>query len=78
MAVRIRDDGRVLCAAMHPAVEGDTYLDDGVHYRLSVVDKVLVTEPMHLPDGGGHASHGEWWWRDRVPAGIQVDEFYLS
>lgn len=27
MAVRVRKDGRILCAAMHPAEEGDCYVD---------------------------------------------------
>ncbi len=78
MAVRIRDDGRILCAAMHPAEEGDTYLHDGLHGRLATDMGALVTEPMHC-DGGrrGHAYHGEWWWRDRVPADVEVDSFYV-
>lgn len=79
MAVRIREDGRVLCAAMHPAEPGDTYLDDGISYRLSVVDKVLVTESMHQDCGrGGHAKHGEWWWQYRVPGDVVIDGFYLE
>ena len=48
MAVRIRESGLILCAAMHPAEPGDTYIDDGLHYTLSVESKVLVTEPMEL------------------------------
>lgn len=64
---------------MHPALEGDTYLDDNIGYRLSVVDKVLVTEAMHQDAGrGGHAAHGEWWWADRVPADVVIDGFYLE
>jgi hypothetical protein len=69
MAVRIREDGRILCAAMHSAAPGDVYLDDQAHYVLSVETGVLVTEEMFNPAGrGGHAAHGEWWWRDAVPA----------
>ena len=78
MAKRIRADGRILCAAMHPAEDGDTYIDDGLSYRLSVDLRVLVTEPMHLPDGvvrGGHATHGEWWWRNEVPADAVIESF---
>ena len=74
MAVRIRRDGRILCAAQHPEESGDTYLDDGLHYRLSVEFGVLVTEPMFSPDGrGGHAKHGEWWWRNAVPDDVVVE-----
>lgn len=78
MALRIRQDGRVLCAAQHPQCEGDVYLDDDIHYRLSVELKVLVTEPMELPDGGGHGVHGEWWWRRLQPEWAQIDPFYLE
>lgn len=75
MAVRIRESGEILCAAMHPALPGDSYIDDGLHYRLSVDIGVLVTEPMELPNGvgrGGHARHGQWWWRDDVPQDVKV------
>lgn len=71
MALRIRKDGRVLCAAMHAEEPGDTYLDDGLHYKMSVMRKVLVTEPM-----SEHAKHGEWWWRGQVPFGVVIDDFY--
>jgi hypothetical protein len=46
MAVRIRKNGRIFCAAMNPPEDGDTYIDDGLHYKLSVENKMLVTEPM--------------------------------
>ena len=35
MALRIRKDGAVVCAAMTFEKEGDTYLDDGIHYALA-------------------------------------------
>lgn len=76
MALRIRSDGRVLCAAMHDPEPGDTYIDDQLAYSLSVDYKVLGTEPMHLPDGRGHASHGQWWWMGNVPVGVEIDPFY--
>lgn len=68
MAVRIRKDGRILCAATHLAEEGDTYLDDGVHYYLSVLHQVLVTEPWEK-----HKVHGQWWWAGSIPEGIEID-----
>lgn len=82
MAVRVRrPSGEVVCAAMHPAEEGDCYLDDGLHYLLSAELGVLVTEDMHLPEGvgrGGHAAHGEWWWRGRVPEDVELGRFYTG
>lgn len=71
MAVRIRASGKIVCAAMHAALPGDTYIDDGLHYELAVERKVLVTEPMEL-----HKRSGEWWWRGQAPA--TTDPFYLS
>ena len=67
MALRIRHDGRILCAAKHPAEPGDTYLHDGISYQLTVELGAIVTEPMFSNEGrGGHAKHGEWWWSNEV------------
>jgi hypothetical protein len=67
MALRIRTDGRILCAAMHEAEHGDTYIDDSLHYILSVVNRVLVTE-----EHDDHVERGEWWWRGSVPTGVTI------
>lgn len=70
MSLRIRSDGRILCAASHPELPGDTYLDDRIHENLCSVG-AIVTEAMDESGGrGGHAAHGEWWWRDRVPPDV--------
>lgn len=78
MAVRIRQDGTILCAAAHPEQPGDTYLHDGLHYKLSVELGALVTEPMHAdpvnPGRGGHEAHGCWWWQDEVPQDAVLEE----
>lgn len=42
---------------MHPEMEGDTYLNDQVHYEIAVVKEILVTDEDHL-------KHGYWWWKD--------------
>ncbi len=77
MALRIRKDGRILCAAKHPAQEGDTYLHDGIHYKLTVETRAIVSEPMNPdpanPGRGGHAAHGEWWWGHEVPEDVVVE-----
>jgi hypothetical protein len=73
MSLRIRRDGRVLCASMHPEEPGDVYINDGLHYFLSVEAKVLVTE--YADD---HAKRGEWWWRGRQPPDVTIDKFYLG
>lgn len=74
MAVRIRKDGRVFCAAINKEEPGDCYLDDGVLYYLSVEMKVLVTteNDIHMATGG------EWWWKGQEPKDVVIDKFYYS
>jgi len=74
MALRVRSSGRIVCAALHPAEPGDTYIPDSLSYALTVEHRLLVTEAMEEPAGlGGHAKHGEWWWRGAVPVGAVVE-----
>ena len=73
MAVRIRKNGRIFCAAMHKEEKGDTYLNDNIHHMLSVETKVLVTEPMYM-----HEKNGEWWWKGHIPKTFIIDKFYLT
>ena len=74
MALRIRLDGRILCAALNKAEEGDVYLHDGISYYLSVEEKVLVTteNDYHMANGG------EGWWKGREPKNVVIDKFYYS
>lgn len=72
MALRVRKDGRILCAAIHKAEDGDVYIDDELHYRLTVIEKAIVTEPMEK-----HRLRGEWWWRNQVPEGVEIASFYV-
>lgn len=75
MAVRVRKDGRIVCAASHVLrVDDRAYIDDGLHYKLSVELGVLVSEPMETALGrGGHKEHGEWWWADEVPDDVFIE-----
>lgn len=68
MAVRIRKNGKILCAAMNPEEEGDLYIDDGLHYELCRAG-VLITEEHedHVKSGG------EWWWITQLPSGRKLD-----
>ena len=74
MAVRIRKDGRVFCAALSIAQEGDCYIDDGLHYELSVIRKVLVTtdHDYHMKNGG------EWWWKGQEPSDLIMSKRYYE
>lgn len=68
MAVRIRKNGRIFCAASNAEEVGDTYIDDGLHYKMAVEHKVLVTLPM--PEHGTVAK-GEWWWSGSAPDSVE-------
>lgn len=69
MALRIRKNGRILCAALNKEKKGDVYIDDNVHYYLSVIKKVIVTTPSdyHMKTGG------EWWWKGEEPDNIKIN-----
>lgn len=43
MAVRVRRTGEIVCAAFSDANDGDTYINDAVHYWL-VASGALVTD----------------------------------
>ena len=74
MAVRVRADGSIVCAAMHDARSDDrAYLDDGLHYRLSVEMGVLVSEPHEK-----HLGDGLWWWHDQVPENRTPESRYAE
>ena len=47
--------GELLCAAKHEAQENDTYIDDNLHYQLSVELKIIT------PQADEHES-GVWHW----------------
>ena len=74
MAIRIRKNGKIFCAALNKEEPGDCYLDDGIHYMLSVERKVLVTteNDIHMTTGG------EWWWKGQEPKDIMIDKFYYE
>ncbi len=63
MSIRVRKDGTMWCAAHTPEEPGDTYIDDSLHYEMSVVRGVIVALPM--PD---HVAHPQWWWTGAAPA----------
>lgn len=43
MAIRIRPDGTMICAAENDAELGDAYLDDFLHHELHTELKILHT-----------------------------------
>jgi hypothetical protein len=65
MALRIRKDGRIFCAAICPPMNGDVYIADQLHYDLRI-DGAIVTyaEPKH-------SITGEWWWANNAPYDVE-------
>ena len=57
MAVRIRMSGDIICAAMSIEEPGDLYIDDELHYYLSVTNKLLLADE-------NHKINGLWHWRE--------------
>ena len=72
MAVRIRKNGEIVCAAINKAMKGDCYIDDNIHYKLSVEEKILITteNEHHIKN------NGKWWWRGQEPKNAIIDKFY--
>ncbi len=59
MAIRWRKDGRLLCAAMSKEEDGDTYINDGLHYQLSVISRAILADVEHETNGLWHWIHNE-------------------
>ncbi len=57
MGARIRSNGEVVCAAMHPEMPGDTYIDDGELYHRVVEAQELIATPTHLHAEGCDGVH---------------------
>lgn len=53
--MRWRKNGDLVCAAMRGEEEGDTYIDDRLHYELSVVQRVVLADV-------DHESNALWHW----------------
>lgn len=49
----------MVCAATSEPEEGDTYIDDRLHYQLSVVSRAVVADVEHEGNGLWHWVHGD-------------------
>ena len=74
MAVRIRKNGRIFCAALSNEEDRDCYIDDVLHHLLCAKRKILVTtyNDEHMKTGG------EWWWKGQEPHNVVIDEIYYT
>ncbi len=59
MSLRWRLTGEILCAAKSEEMEGDTYINDRLHYELSVIQKTIVPDLKEEENGLWHWLHGE-------------------
>jgi len=60
MALRIRIDGKILCAALHKKEIGDTYIPDSLS---EIMSGATGEKPVIVTDNEPkHSTHGEWWW----------------
>lgn len=55
MALRIRKTGEILCAAHTKAQEGDTYINDSIHYYLTALTEAIRPSLNHENDN-------LWFW----------------
>lgn len=55
MSIRWRCDGTLVCGAKSEPRNCDTYIDDMLHYKLSVELKVLIAD-------NNKQENGLWYW----------------
>ncbi|MBW8034184.1 MAG: hypothetical protein FVQ79_00520 [Planctomycetes bacterium] len=60
MSIRWRKNGGLVCAAMFPEEDGDTYIDDNLHYAMSVIHKVIYADEQHEANGLWHWKAETW------------------
>lgn len=60
MSIRWRLNGDLVCAAMSNPMYGDTYINDRLHYALSVEQQCLIADE-------DHENNGLWHWKDIQP-----------
>jgi hypothetical protein len=59
MALRVRKDGRILCAAKSKSEQGDIYVDDAVHSWLTRCLPISI----NVIDSLGEDENGEEEWK---------------
>lgn len=59
MSIRWRTNGDLVCAATSSQEYGDTYINDRLHYQLSVISKAIVANVEHDTNGLWHWVHSQ-------------------
>ena len=84
MSLRWRGTGELLCGAKSEPMDDDTYIDDRLHYELSVHQRVVVPDANEETNGLWHWVHGECYRSDhidnarRAPFVRAVDNKYVG
>ena len=60
MSIRWRVTGELICAAMSKPEKEDTYIDDRLHYQLSVESRAIIEDIDHETNGLWHWVHGKF------------------
>jgi hypothetical protein len=60
MSLRWRKGGELLCAAKTEEEPGDTYIDDRLHYQLSVESRAIIADVDEAKNGRWHWVHGDF------------------
>jgi len=55
VSLRWRAYGELVCAAKFPEEPDDCYIDDRLHYQLSVISRCIVADV-------NHEQNGLWYW----------------
>lgn len=55
MSIRWRKGGEMICAAISQPEKDDAYIDDKLHYQLSVVSRAIIADI-------DHEENGLWYW----------------
>ncbi len=55
MSIRWRSNGEMLCAATSEIEPDDCYIDDRLHYQLSVISRSIIADI-------DHENNGLWYW----------------
>lgn len=63
MSLRWRLNGDLVCAATTSPEDGDTYINDRLHYQLSAISKAIVADADHESNDLWHWVHGKEWLR---------------
>lgn len=73
MALRIKKDKSIVCAAISKEQKEDIYIDDTIHQALCN-RKLIVAEPEPQHSNNG----GLWWLKGCEPKNINIENYWYE